>query len=384
MCLSSLNSDCISSQPCQKFSFLNFHFSIFLALPALAIALTSCSADEELNNVYENQVESVETIGFSVQTSTPTRATNAYCGNMHPGHFNVYALDGNNRYFATGTENVSSFDDGNTWIADHNLCWPTGKSANWSGLDFYAYIDDSSSANNGVFDISDGCAKFKDFTVASDARSQSDLMYAVAKGVTQSSFHGDVPLTFRHSLSEICFMAQNNDPRLSDIEIIAIEVGGLAGRGTYRFPDGTTKNGYQAVKGEWTLDEESAGSVFTLSDMNVHLGDTDGNENGKLINISMPEYTGDNDAHVANTMYLLPQSVAPRESADSAVGAYLKVTAKLTLKESGENVVEEKFIPMTADWEENQCYIYKIEWKAIPIHFSANVADYSDVVLSRI
>lgn len=359
------------------------------AMSIVAMSMAACSADNELEELSRSGKDDKSApIVFTVQTGNTTRAASSYSSNLRPSHFSVAAIDGNENYFGARPDFMTSDDDGYTWNSANTRYWPLDRPADWRGLTFYAFVDDSGSdvrSAQSCFDITSGTPMFRGYEVKSDARLQSDLMYAVAKDVKRNSFGGDVRLSFRHALSQICFTAQNNHPLYKDIEILSIEVGGIKGKGDYTFPSKTTETGFarpaDGICGQWTIAEDAPDCVFRLSDVNMSLGATDASGRGELINISTPVYTEARAADFSNTMYLLPQAAEAREKASDAEGAYIKVKARLIpVESSGLSVEEEtKYIPISINWKEGQTYIYKISWDATPISYSVTVDDFSDV-----
>lgn len=352
------------------------------ALSLVSLAFVSCSVDEDFRNIdpSESSAPAKSAIGFYVNTASSTRAASSFSNTLRPEHFKVTAFDGAANYYDNQSDLVTSPDNGFSWKPETKRYWPSGKRENWEGLTFYAYIDQTASAArrhdaNSCFDMSGEVPAFKSYTVNTEVEKQTDLMYAVAKGVTSKTFRGDVSLNFRHALSQICFTARNDNPNLSDIEILSIELGGVKGRGTYLFPTAST-GCRPAACGEWWLDAGAPESVYTLTDLNVSLGAPDETGRGQTVNISAPIYSEEPEsAKISRTMYLIPQHAEGRINPSDTNGAYVKVKVRKTGTD-GSIRTEERHIPLSADWREGKSYVYNISWDATRICFDLSVGDY--------
>lgn len=364
------------------------------ALALIAFSLTACSADEELNEIAP---ETNNAISFSVQTPNMTRAADSYNCNSRPNRFKVTAYQGADNYYGGAIDEMSSPDGGFSWTSSHKRFWPSAKSAAQNSLTFYAFIehnDMDACATEGYphsFDMSGDVPMFRNFKVNGDVTKQNDLMYSVAKDVSQNSTRqGDVTLNFRHALSQICFTAQNNHPGLEDIEIISIEVGGIKGTGTYRFPKTTTSTLPAASSaknangiGEWILDSNAGSKSYLLVNLSESLGAPDASGHGKVKNISNPEFTGtreEDTGDISRAMYLIPQKVQACSSESANDGAYIKATVRMTPKNAKEQSQPTTvFVPISIDWKEGQRYVYNLTWEGTPISYNVSIADYSEV-----
>lgn len=365
--------------------------SLYFAIFSLfTISLTACSSDDELNEV---TIEDNNAIGFNVQTPNLTRAVDSYNNNSRPTRFKVTAYQGNANYYGGAIDEMASADGGYSWTSSQTRLWPVNKVASQNSLTFYAFIEhndmDECTATGAPhsFDMSGVIPTFKNFKVNSDVTRQNDLMYAVAKDVSKSnSQKGNVNLNFRHALSQICFTAQNNDPTLDDVEIIAIEVGGIKGCGTYRFPESSTttlpyESESKASLGEWAIDSNAPNERYVLADLSEHLGAPDASGNGKVRNISNPDFSDGQDARqtidISRAMYLIPQKVAACSSESAQDGAYFKVTFNLNNTRASEPMT--LFVPVSIDWKEGHRYVYNLVWEGKVISYSVNIADYQEV-----
>lgn len=326
---------------------------LFLA----ATVFTACSADEGLDSPLAPSTES-EAILFRVDNPSSSRtSTRDFATSVTD--FKVTALDGQTPYFSSPMD-VFSTDNGSSWISTAETSWPANRPAGWKGLTFIAYVDD---AHNGrYFELNDGGASFTGYTVPSDVRSQSDLMYAVAKDVRS----GSVGLHFRNALSQITFTAQNNHPAYENVEILSIELGGVKGSGSYYFPKASTATD---SKGNWTL-IDSPNASYTIDHVAVILPACGSNCKGEIVSLSHDTRTAGD-----NVMYLIPQNT--EES------AYIKVTARITLRDAaGASYISEEVTSIAVDWKEGQRYNYNIEWNPTQITFDVKVADFREISIS--
>lgn len=361
---------------------------------SLAISLTACSSDEELNEIASDTYNN--TICFNVQTPNLTRASDSYNNNSRPTRFKVTAYQGAANYYGGSIDEMSSADGGYSWTSSKTRFWPESSNAGRNSLTFYAFIDNNDnnfragSAAAHSFDMSGAVPMFRDFSVNTDVALQNDLMYAVAKDVSKAnSRQGDVTLNFRHALSQICFTAQNNDPTLSEIEITSIEVGGITGKGTYRFPETSTStlpscSESSEALGEWTIDRSAAKQSYILSDLSERLGAPAVSGKGMVRNISNPDYVDGQNARRVNdfskAMYLIPQKVAACSSESANDGAYFKVKINASSAVSDTSQSVEVVVPVSVDWKEGCRYVYNLVWEGTTISYDVNIADYEDAI----
>lgn len=341
-----------------------------LALPLLAIGITGCISDEEVQEPKSlgNQ------IGFSVVSQNHTRA-NSYCNNLKPTKFWVTAYDGDTNYFGNNVDVVNSTDGGNTWKSDTERYWPEGKGEDWEGLTFYAYVD----ADNTFTLPGDGVSvpQFKNFTVKNDVATQLDLLYAVAtKQHKKSATNGQVNLNFRHALSQICFTGQNKSG-YDDIKINAIAVKNVIGKGTYTFPEDDTyegRNEHTTDKSDGTTGVNTRETGWELStiasdkaDYEITGLEKDLGSNGDVVNIT--KATTHTKESFKNVMNLIPQ--------ESSV----KFEIKIQLKASGTNTFDDETtvsMDVDVDWKEGQRYIYNLVWNGTQMTYTVNVADFEE------
>lgn len=365
--------------------------SIYLGtLPLLAVAMTACSSNEELARPDSKS----DAINFSVVSDNMTRAANSYCNINKPSSFKVTAYyniseNGTSRtvnYYNGDIDELTSTDNGATYPATKVRYWPE----NGENLSFYACVDDG-----GTFTQPDELSgapspfvpQFKDFTVNNTVADQTDLMYAVAANVNAKSHDGKVPLNFRHALAQICFTAQNNSA-YKDIQIKSIEVGGVSGKGTFKFPSESSNYGAYnheessipeegPYSGTWTDLSETTSYQLDLSESSVFLGAPDETTGiGEKKYISTPgapnaSSTSHANADFAKAMNLIPQYIQE--------GAYFKISMDVLLPGATAYTTPEPItIPIkNLSWNEGYRYVYNLIWSGDKVIYDVNFSDFN-------
>lgn len=401
------------------------------ALSLMALTMTACTSNEE---VAMPQPESNQ-IGFSVVSNNLTRASNSYCSTNLPAKIKVTAYNNGKNYYGDAFDEITKSEADGTvsWTGTTDRYWPRVDDDTWPGLTFFAYVkDDALSENaeatdNKIVLPTEGAKvlspKVENFTVKENVADQIDLMYATTANRKNT---GAVPLNFRHALSQVCFKAQNLDPRIKSLVINKIEINGLKSRGDYQFPTAstnvTTTTTHDATevptgagaKGTWTLSEELdytnqafyIGGIEEGSKLNKPVTCPSIAENGKYnepdpVNISVPEMTGDNnDQHGAvtetsnpyeNALNLIPQT-AKAMVAEGDGGAYFKINVTMKVSETSDvsETAEEVesltakdkdiIVPVDIAWEEGNRYIYTFIWEDNGhVTYQARFADFDYV-----
>ena len=205
------------------------------------LTLAACSKDEVI------QQNPNDEITFSVVTNKAvSRAFDGYCNNATPKEMKVSALytDGTapitwKTYFTN--ETYKKVD--NTDAAEKDYAIPTG-----SGL---RYWPDLGKADDGIkmkffamvnadpdWDGTTGMTA--DFIVPSTVSDQKDVLYAVQE-VDVKPDGGAQSINFRHALSQIEFMAQNQNKNIY-VEISGVQVMNVWDKGTIKFSASTAGN----------------------------------------------------------------------------------------------------------------------------------------------
>ncbi|MDE6023237.1 MAG: fimbrillin family protein [Muribaculaceae bacterium] len=329
------------------------------------LSASSCSVDEDFSALEESQqkmspqakiAEETREIIFRVTSDNNARSAD---GNILR-QFKITAFEDETNYYDGRTDLVTTSDNGISWTSDYCRYWPGNRPSNWNGLTFYAYTDGSSRNRSvidetgaGNLDMTNNIPMIKDFKVKNDISEQRDLMYAVAKDVNNAYGNGEVNLNFKHALCKVYFSASNNNPNISNIEILSIELGGVKGEGSYRFPDLSSQNANtfnisnSEQKGNWQIAEEAEDQSYTVSDININLG----------------SYGQSNSSVLTEGLLLIPQQVEARKTKTSTIGGFIKVTVKITPKGvSDANAPEVLFFPTSVNWKEGKSYCYDINW----------------------
>ncbi len=340
-----------------------------LTYAAIAILMTlsfsSCTVDEDFRDL-ENSVQTAskertaqdnpsdnkEEIVFKVKSNTETKSGFEQ-NNMTK--FKITAYEDGFNYYNGMTDEVSTFDNGYSWTSDCNRYWPGNRPSNWKGLTFYAYSEGLSkncdSGDNLIIsnlDCSYNIPIIKNFKVNDEINNQRTLMYAVAT----ENLNKEVNLNFKNALSKVNFTAINNDPNISNIEILSIELGGVKGEGSFKFPDYSAIANKPVVydsdcQGEWFFSEDVSDQSYKLNDICLNLG-SQGTSNSGI---------------VQEEMFLIPQKVEKIKDQSSLKGGFIKVTVKMTSKGSTTpKAAKELIFPVSIDWKEGKTYTYDINW----------------------
>ncbi len=331
------------------------------------LSVSSCTVDDDFSSLEESQEKMSKTIPsedkseivFRVVSDNNARSVASTAVNSLR-QFKITAYEDGINFYNGRTDIVTTFDNGNSWTSDYSRYWPGNRPKNWSGLTFYAYTEGSSrnrSADNENgsenLDMSKNIPMIKDFKVKSNSYDQKDLMYAVAKDVNKTDGNGEVSLNFKHALCKVNFSASNNNPNISNIEILSIELGGIKGEGSFQFPDLSSSNAMNINltnadhNGKWEIPIDAENQSYILSDINMNLGSSGQSDSGYL----------------SEGLLLIPQQVEARKDKTSNNGSYIKVTIKVTPKGASQpNSPEVYFFPIAVNWKEGKSYCYDINW----------------------
>lgn len=196
----------------------------YFMVAAAALILASCSNDAVVD-LKQNEIT------FSVATENSSRAANVYCANNMMDNFSLWATvpteEGVKDYIKGDVYAPAA--TGNTWVTTNTRYWPEGN------VNFYAAV------NGKINDTPIGANPTLDFTVDTDVKKQTDLLYAAnVEEHRDPSFNPEpVKLNFRHALSQVMFKARNENTTLY-VEVTGVRVGhGYVG-GTLTFPSDDT------------------------------------------------------------------------------------------------------------------------------------------------
>lgn len=259
------------------------------------LALAACSNEEVLD---QNQVRNE--IGFTAVTGKATsRAADGYCNNAKPSEFQVWANVPTNKVYFSGDE--YKLKDG-VWQKKDGVVryWPNGE------IKFFA-------CKNAIPNWkSDNSTLETDFTVNDAVASQVDFIYAV-QNVASKPSDGKTELNFRHALSQVEFMAKNQNKNIR-VEITGVSVCNVVKAAHFLFPTGDTKENVvdhgntstvtPANQGTWTLPVTPTLQNYSVEFAAVPLVGKETADAKSLTTENDPskEYS-------SNTMYLIPQAL---------------------------------------------------------------------------
>ncbi len=334
-----------------------------------ALSISSCTVDDDFSNLetsaipaskertaQDNTTENKEEIVFSVKSDSETKGE-ALPNNLT--QFKITAYEDGFNYYDGRTDQVTTSDNGVSWTSDCNRYWPTNRPSDWNGLTFYAYAEGmrnnySTGGNCGMgnLDCSYSIPRIKNFKVNEEVGEQRNLLYALATGVKNTSANKEVNLNFKNALSKVSFTVSNDDPSISNIEILSIELGGVKGEGDFQFPDYAALANKSVVfesdrQGKWIIPEGTPDQSYKLNDVNLNLGNAGTSKN----------------AVIAEELLLIPQKVEEIKDQSIAKGGYIKFTVKLTPAGSSKAQSPKEFTyPISIDWQEGHSYTYSINW----------------------
>ena len=377
------------------------------------LTLAACSKDEVI------QQNPNDEITFSVVTNKAvSRAADGYCNKAKPKDFQVWAEVGNKNYFAQERYVLSS---GSTYtISGPVRYWPETDATK---INFYA------ACNKGVKEILDehgvGTGTFEEaesdvaingwtsettatpdkkviegYTIENDVTKQKDLLYAVVKDATRpAGTEGKIAINFRHALSQIEFMAKNENPNIY-VEISQVKVCQVNSKGNFTFPTlATTPNVPEhdytgsyptASVGTWANQSILADYETTTFTPAVPLSERSYEDDGTLTSPSAPSaasgLTTKDDSgkeYSSNTMYLLPQEPSvwnptTNNTPGAGKGAYFLVKTKIWNVAAGDGKRAESSeivlwgdtngkdiavpFPASTKWEPGKRYVYTFKF----------------------
>lgn len=293
------------------------------------LTLAACSNEEVLQ---KNEVK--QEINFTAVTGKAlSRAVDGFCNKSLPGEIYVsasykssvsaeYAQYFLNDVYTSGTPYTSS-------VARY---WPsfTGEQK----LKFFATTSKDGGGNSIIepkWVVGSKCEKMmlENYIVDTDVSKQHDLLYAVTTVEAMPS-SGVQTINFRHALSQIEFMAKNENSKIH-VEICGVSIVHVNNQGTFTFFEDTDDNienhgfgGTEASNvGVWSA--LSGDEAYTVSFDPQNIAST------------ATELTTKDDAgkeYSANTMYLIPQGItawdrATTPKAVESSDTYFLIKAKI-------------------------------------------------------
>lgn len=339
---------------------------LFIALGA--VALTSCSSDEvvELNEGNE--------IKFSVVADNDSRAVAVWCNKYKPTEFNVWANSGGHAFMAGDLYKVNN----GVYTSDVVRYWPES-----AGVDFYALKYDG----NVTYD-SGAQPSIINYNPSLTVAQQQDIIYATTPGAKkEDATNGVVKLNFRHALSQIEFMAMNNNPTIK-VVVKDVCVGNAVTNGTFTLPELTTDGSYVDAthgttgtlpatfnQGTWDL----AAKTYANYTVEVQNPDVALTATASSLTLSTGTTTlGANHGVTddAQSMMLIPSSTAPTTAWDPATanleeGSYLGINVVISnIVTVGETTYETEiykgwaYVPVVFAWDQGKRYVYTFNFAA--------------------
>lgn len=323
---------------------------------AAVVLLSACSVNDQ--TIMESEHNA---IGFHLTGSmAETRATPTTPSNLTSTDFKVYA------FTSDGTALLGTNDEspghngvlikhiGGKWdyaTASDLRYWPE------KALDFYAVNPGTVSSNmmtHAYWQFTHDSQKITytciDEYSNTSGESNLDVMYATAKGQTQSTNAGKVKLKFQHILSQVAFQAKTEADNMQ-IEIQNIKIHNFKIGSTFTLPADATAAPQQS---DWDQSVVSSKwGVFLIKDKNI----------------SVSSSTIATDLSTTTPMLFMPQKLTQWNTAKSITQAdtdketYLEISCRI--KKDGHYVFgsagyDTMYVPFGADWEPGKRYVYTL------------------------
>lgn len=365
-------------------------FIVMAAMAAMfSMGFTACSNNDE-DLAGKEATAQARGIGFDVHAdnSHATRgyATTAANAATQITNFQVWGFDAEEDELYMGTSLTvgrNATGSATSWSYEPVQFWPVNP------LSFVAFTPNDYTAISGnAASCTDGVAAVAStVSIPAAVASQKDLMYA-AKHETTGSDHpvsgdaGNVPLVFKHALSQIVFKGKlSADQAITKATVAEISLVNVASDGVINF-NSTADGTFAAVSSLGTQNV-----TYTLLTANLTKSVFDYSVDGA----TAADITKSDDATNENAFMLLPQQlvtggtlVKPGSAAPSDGKSYLKIRAQL--EKGGVTILENTdaiYIPINTLWEQGKKYTYTIEFngtKALtPITFTVTAEDWDEV-----
>lgn len=404
-------------------------FIVMAAMAALfSMGFTACSNnDDEMGNIAQTRGDAINLVAYGDNShSTRGDATNA--GALQFTDFQTWAYDAttDGLYMgvsATAGRTVTKNGSTGIWEYTPTQFWPVHE-LNFVSIAPAASAEvtgNSTASSTGVVTLT------SNVVIDTDVEDQDDIMFACAKDnsatpvngpIAKDDYAGDVPLVFKHALSQIVFKGQLPESgAVTEVEIEEISLGNIGSNGTLTFTSagaffgGVNEYVPTTVPVKYTLD---AGDLEAANWGVGGTGDTYSNATaGTAFDLTVSNSA--NSKH--NAWFLLPQRTAaweyradpsaPATDADKLKlkagglwdasanagaganvepsGAFLKIRA--TLKKNGVTILgnaesDAIYIPIDANWDRSKKYTYTIEFNGLsaltPITFSVTAEDWAN------
>lgn len=346
-----------------------FMMTAFAAV--FAMGFTACSNNDD--DIAGGVKTTGNTLGFTANVEGNAHVTRGIAGtSANIADFQVWCYDAVEDALYMGTSAAVGRDvtkSGSDWTYSPVQYWPVNNLSfvAVSPKNYTAVSANATSSTSGVVSIASTVA------VPTNVENQIDLMYAGANNVSKDDNDGDVPLTFKHALSQIVFKGKlKGDGAVTKATVKQISLVNVKSAGVVNFTSGGT---FPAI-----------GSLATP--VNYQLDDTD-LEATEITSSTAVNLTVSDNTTKKNAWFLLPQQLDGSGTLVKAGGTaptdgknYLKVIASMEkdgVEIVGDDETDAIYIPLGTNWERSKKYIYTIEFNGesalTPITFSVQEVD---------
>lgn len=370
--------------------------SLFLEL-LMALLVMSCSKDETLMSI--PQESDAIAFGTYVGRDAQTRAAVTDLDKLKTADigFGVFAYYTNGGDYTVGTSTPNfmynqkvNWNTTNKWEYSPVKYWPN---ENTDKLTFFAYAPHSTVTNSNITTLSAKTASGEPtllFTVNSDAKKQSDLLYADAtnlKNLTKQTIGGTVSFPFKHALSRIGFKVEVMSDKVNDDAPGTHDAGSVT---SDSIASGTvvsvqkveligtfaTSNTFNFAAGSWGT--PTTGSVIYSLDYNA----TETNPNfissvAEKVTTSLKQLNADD-----SYLMIIPKNLA---NANAGEGVKIRVTYKVTTADTAlDGGSSEVTNVITSDefafnFEKGKAYSFNLHLGLTSVKFSASVTDWDPI-----
>jgi hypothetical protein len=328
-------------------------------MPLAAIALASCSNDEQVSQVTRSDVQEL-TIRPIVGNVTRSITTDA---NFTEFYLTAVATTGEFWPTQVSGESTSAPTKDANAGATTTLTGVVTKNPTSGRWELVTANSTSNtwywSSKNAVANFTASNVQSNSVTIADAVADQKDVLVAYNSG-TASSFTNGVPLLFRHVLSQIVIKADNKDADIRQIKVAAVRIHNVGKTNTLTLP--ATKTTADDFKWDetsytpWTNEPGDKTSKFYY-----YKGTTAPNagtvSESITLNATAQEITFD------GAVLQLPQTNAGADlAASSTSGSYIDVLVQVQNLEATTNVARSIYPTVGAE-EETQLFA----WVAVPV-----------------
>lgn len=279
----------------------------FAALAAAAVAMPSCSSDDDVIN---NEGEGIRFSVFAGKTSRAVAVDNKSINKFH-----VWGVAANNKAGFFMNCDVTKVDSAWTYLP--TKFWPQSNLVNFYAIsagtktsytDLAGIVNASYAEGKGGFTLT--------YTIPDSAN--VDVLYAAYYGAHKAT--GTVPLNFHHALTQLAFQAKCSNPDLT-VFIKSIKVQNLNNKGTLTAPTATTESWLEHDTGAATGKGASWGTWSACSGNVEYKAPFFGDENVALTSTAT-EFSKNGDSY--DGLLVLPQSITAWDCVSHGQVAALK------------------------------------------------------------